>query len=152
MEVYSVQTFREAVPEFECRESIIAQNSRCGLASLAEIEYENRDALIENRDALIENRDALIENRDALIENRDVVIANRVSILDSILDSCRDRESSVNLLLNGTVYKGGGDCEILPDQLELNIDCKGELKTCPKCCVPCSLDDTLQHQTWYSKS
>ena len=87
--MYSVQTFREAVPEFECRESIIAQNSRCGLPSLAEIEYENRDALIENR--------------DALIENRDVVIANRVSILDSILDSCRDRESSVNLLLNGTV-------------------------------------------------
>ena len=80
--MYSV-TFREAVPEFECR----AQNSRCGLVSLAEIEYENRDALIENRDALIENRDALIENRDALIENRDVVIANRVSILDSILDS-----------------------------------------------------------------
>ena len=68
-EVYSVQTFREAGPEFECRESIIAQNSRCGLVSLAEIEYENRDALIENR--------------DALIENRDVVIANRVSILDS---------------------------------------------------------------------
>ena len=54
--------------------------------SLAGIEYENRD---EN-----------IENRDALIENRDVVIENRVSILDS----CRDRESSVNLLLNGTVY------------------------------------------------
>ena len=71
--MYSVQTFREAVPEFECRESIIAQNSRCGLVSLAEIEYENRDALLENR--------------DALIENRDVVIANRVSILDSILDS-----------------------------------------------------------------
>ena len=94
--MYSVQTFREAVPEFECRGSIIAQNSRCGLLSLAEIEYENRDALIENRDAFI-------ENRDALIENRDVVIANRVSILDSILDSCRDRESSVNLLLNGTV-------------------------------------------------
>ena len=47
-----------------------------------------------------ENRDALIENRDALIKNRDVVIENRVSILDS----CRDRESSVNLLLNGTVY------------------------------------------------
>ena len=87
--MYSVQTFREAVPEFECRESIIARNSRCGLVSLAEIEYENRDALIENR--------------DALIENRDLVIANRVSILDSILDSCRDRESSVNLLLNGTV-------------------------------------------------
>ena len=78
--MYSVQTFREAVPEFECRESIIAQNSRCGLVSLAEIEYENRDALLENRDALI-------ENRDALIENRVVVIANRVSILDSILDS-----------------------------------------------------------------
>ena len=57
--------------------------------SLAEIEYENRDALIENR--------------DALIENRDVVIANQVSILDSILDSCRDRELSVNLLMNGTV-------------------------------------------------
>ena len=76
----SVQTFREAVPEFECQESIIAQNSRCSLVSLAEIEYENRGALIENRDALI-------ENRDALIENRDVVIANRVSILDSILDS-----------------------------------------------------------------
>ena len=74
--MYSVQTFREAVPEFECRESIIAQNSRCGLVSLAEIEYENRDALIENQDALI-------KNRDALIENRDVVIANRVSILDS---------------------------------------------------------------------
>ena len=35
-----------------------------------------------------------------------VVIENRVSSLDSrfsILDSCRDRESSVNLLLNGTV-------------------------------------------------
>ena len=47
----------------------------------------------------IENRDAIIENRDALIENRDKVIANRVLILDS----CRDRESSVNLLLNGTV-------------------------------------------------
>ena len=78
--MYSVQTFREAVPEFECRETIIAQNSHCGLVSLAEIEYENRDALLENRDALI-------ENRDALIENRDVVIANRVSILDSILDS-----------------------------------------------------------------
>ena len=67
--------------KLSCRESIIAQNSRCGLVSLAEIEYENRDALIENRD---------------------IVIANRVSILDSILDSCRDRESSVNLLLNGT--------------------------------------------------
>ena len=78
--MYSVQTFREAVPEFESRESIIAQNSRCSLVSLAEIEYENRDALIENRDALIENPDALIENRDE-------VIANRVSILDSILDS-----------------------------------------------------------------
>ena len=71
----------------------------CGLVSLAEIEYENRDALIENRDTLI-------KNRDALIENRDVVIANRVTILDSILDSYRDRESSVNLLLNSTVlYK-----------------------------------------------
>ena len=69
-----------AVPELECRESIIARNSRCGLVSLAEIEYENRDSLIENRDALI-------ENRDALIENRDIVIASRVSILDSILDS-----------------------------------------------------------------
>ena len=78
--MYSVQTSREAVPEFECRESIIAQNSRCDLVSLAEIEYENRDALLENRDALI-------ENRDALIENRDLVIANRVLILDSILDS-----------------------------------------------------------------
>ena len=84
-EVYSVQTFREAVPEFKCRESIIAQNSCCSLVSLAEIEYENRDAIIENR--------------DALIENRDIVIPNRVLILDS----CRDRESSVNLLLNGTV-------------------------------------------------
>jgi len=49
------------------------------------------------------NRDTNIENRDALIENRDVVIENRVSILDSILDSREDRESSVNLLLNGTV-------------------------------------------------
>ena len=54
-EVYSVQTFREAVPEFECRESIIAQNSCCCLVSLAEIEYDNRDAIIENRDTLIEN-------------------------------------------------------------------------------------------------
>ena len=97
--MYSVQTFREAVPEFEDRESIIAQNSNkscCGLVSLTGIEYENRDANIENRDALIENRDTLIENQDLVIENR-------VSILDSILDSCRDRESSVNLLLNGTV-------------------------------------------------
>ena len=57
--MYSV-TFRAAVPEFECR----AQNSRCGLVSLAEIEYENRDALIENRDALIENRDVVMANRD----------------------------------------------------------------------------------------
>ena len=85
--MYSVQTFREAVPELESQESIIAQNSRCGLVSLTEIEYENRDALIENR--------------DTLIENQDIVIANRVSILDS----CRDRESSVNLLLNGTVQE-----------------------------------------------
>ena len=85
--MYSVQTFREAVPELESQESIIAQNSRCGLVSLTEIEYKNRDALIENR--------------DTLIENQDIVIANRVSILDS----CRDRESSVNLLLNGTVQE-----------------------------------------------
>mgnify|MGYP000659949373 CR=1 FL=1 len=41
--------------------------------SLAEIEYQNRDALIENR--------------DALIVNQDVVIGNRVSILDSIRNS-----------------------------------------------------------------
>ena len=43
-EVYSVQTFREVVPEFECRESIIAQNSCCSLVSLAEIKYENRES------------------------------------------------------------------------------------------------------------
>ena len=29
-----------------------------------------------------------------------------LSILDSILDSCEDRESSVNLLLNGTFFLG----------------------------------------------
>ena len=34
------------------------------------------------------------------IKNRDATIENRVSILDSH----EDRESSVNLLLNGTVY------------------------------------------------
>ena len=37
------------------------------------------------------------------IENRDATIENQVSILDLILDSREDRESSVNLLLNGTV-------------------------------------------------
>ena len=75
--VYSVQTFREAVPEFDYRESIIAQNSnKSRLVSYAGIEYENWETNIENRDALI-------ENRDALVENRDVVIENRVSTLDS---------------------------------------------------------------------
>ena len=34
------------------------------------------------------------------IENRDATIENQVSILNSR----KDRESSVNLLLNGTVY------------------------------------------------
>lgn len=70
-------------PVIENQELLI--ENCCGLVSLAGIKYENRDALIENR--------------DALIENRDVVIENRISILNSILDSCRDRESSVNLLL-----------------------------------------------------
>ena len=37
------------------------------------------------------------------IENRDATIENRISILDSILDSRKDRGWSVNLLLNGTV-------------------------------------------------
>ena len=37
------------------------------------------------------------------IENQDATIENRVSILDLILDSHEDWESSVNLLLNGTV-------------------------------------------------
>ena len=37
------------------------------------------------------------------IENRDTTIENRISILDSILDSRKDRGLSVNLLLNGTV-------------------------------------------------
>ena len=89
--MYIYQTYTEAVPEFECGELITrnSNKSRSGLASLTGIEYENRDANIENR--------------DALIENRDIVIENRVSILDWILDSCEDRESSVNLLLNGTV-------------------------------------------------
>ena len=61
----------------ESRESITrdSNKSRSGLVSLTGIECENRDANIENR----------------------------VSILDSILDSCEDRESSVNLLLNGTI-------------------------------------------------
>ena len=88
----SERPFQNSRIERVHRKSIIAQNSNqscCGLVSLAGIEYENRDANIENRDALIENQDALIENR--------------VLILNSILDSCRDRESSVNLLLNGTV-------------------------------------------------
>ena len=44
-----------------------------------------------------------IEDRDATIENREATIENRVSILELILDSREDRESSVNLLLNGTV-------------------------------------------------
>ena len=74
-------------PVIENRELLI--ENCCGLVSLAGIEYENRDALIENRDALIENRDVVIENRVSILN----------SILDSILDSCRDRESSVNLLL-----------------------------------------------------
>ena len=81
--VYCVQTFREAVPEFDYWESIIARNSnKSRLVSLAGIEYDNWETNIENRDALIENRDALVGNRDVVIE---------------------DRESSVNLLLNDTV-------------------------------------------------
>ena len=55
-EVYSVQTFREAVPEFECRESIIAQNSCCSLASLAEIEYENRELRHSHRESSLDSR------------------------------------------------------------------------------------------------
>ena len=89
--MHIVQTYTEAVPEFEYQELITrnSNKSRSGLPSLKGIEYENRDANIENL--------------DTLIENRDVVIENQVSILDWILDSCKDRESSVNLLLNGTV-------------------------------------------------
>ena len=68
---------------------LITQNSNKNRSGLTGIEFENRDANIENQ--------------DALIENRDVVIENRVSILDSIPHSCEDRESSVNLLLNGPV-------------------------------------------------
>ena len=49
------------------------------------------------------------------------------------------------------VCKGGGQFEIL-DQLALMLDHKGEMKTCPNYCVPCSLDDTLQDQTRCSES
>ena len=49
-----------------------SNKSHSGLASLAGIEYENRDANIENQ--------------DTLIKNGDVVIKNRVSILDSCED------------------------------------------------------------------
>ena len=58
--------------------------SSSGLVSLAGIEYENPDTNVENWDT---------------------VIKNQVLIPDSILDSCDDRELSVNLLLNGTVNK-----------------------------------------------
>ena len=58
-EVYSVQTFREAVPEFECRESIIAQNSCCSLVSLAEIEYE-----YENRESRRNYRESRCTHRE----------------------------------------------------------------------------------------
>ena len=37
------------------------------------------------------------------IENQDAAIEDQVSIPNSILDSCEDRELNVKLLLNGTV-------------------------------------------------
>jgi len=101
-------------------QSVASLDSRLDSRFLRELSIENREPFIENQEPVIENRellienccglvslpgieyenrDALIENRDALIENRDVVIENRVSILDP----CRDRELSVNLLLNGTI-------------------------------------------------
>lgn len=101
-------------------QSLASLDSRLDSRFLRESSIENRKPFIENREPVImnwgllienccslvslpgieyENRDALIENRDALTKNRDVVIENRVSILDS----CRDRESSVNLLSNSTV-------------------------------------------------
>ena len=43
--------------------------------------------------------------RESRRTHRDSRRSHRESSLDSILDSCRDQEWSVNLLLNGTVHK-----------------------------------------------
>ena len=58
------------------------------------------------------------------IKNRDTKIENRVSILDSILDSRKDRESSVNLLLNGTVcvLEVGGGSETTARTEKIQLD------------------------------
>ena len=47
----------------------------------------------------------LIRTTDTYVKYYHATIENRVSILDSILDSREDRESSVNFLLNGTVLQ-----------------------------------------------
>ena len=80
----------------------------------------SQQSSIKSREQITRNKTLLIDykQRDcsglisrAGIKNRDTKIKNRVSILDLILDSRKDRESSVNLLLNGTVCflgVGGG--------------------------------------------
>jgi len=70
--VYSVHTYTEAVAEFEYQELITrnSSKSRSGLASLAGIECENRDANIENRDVVIANRFSTRFSIHAGIENR----------------------------------------------------------------------------------
>ena len=70
----------------ESRESITPNS---GLVSLAGMKCENWDTNIENRDAVSENGE---------------IVKNEVSILDRILDSYKDWESSVNFLLNSTVF------------------------------------------------
>ena len=69
-EVYSVQTFREAVPEFECRESIIAQNSCCSLVSLAEIEYENRESRRNYRESRRTHQELRHSHRESSLDSR----------------------------------------------------------------------------------
>ena len=89
------------------------RESSCRFLQQPIIESTCREQITRNKTLLIDykQRDCSGLISRAGIKNRDTKIENRVSILDSILDSRKDRESSVNLLLNGTVcflVVGGG--------------------------------------------